>query len=65
MDIAVFGKCMENRRKKIEISNLSQQKEEEAIWCQNQVIILQSLTQKIYYQLKWKKLIYTRESLSF
>ena len=28
----------------IEILNLSQQKEEETIWCQNQIIILQSYT---------------------
>ena len=31
----------------IEISDLSQQKEEETAWCQNQIIILQSLLQKI------------------
>ena len=30
--------------------NLSQQKEEEAIWCQNQIIIQQSFSQNIYYQ---------------
>ena len=33
---AVFGKTMEN----IDILNLSQQKEEETIWFQNQIIIL-------------------------
>ena len=32
----------------IEILNLSQQKEEETIWCQNQTIMLQSFSQKIY-----------------
>ena len=32
----------------IEIFNLSQQKEEETIWCQNQIIILQTFSQKIY-----------------
>ena len=37
-------KMLEN----IEILNLSQQKEEETIWCQNQIIILQSFSQKIY-----------------
>ena len=31
----------------IEILNLSQQKEEVTIWCQNQIIILQSFTQNI------------------
>ena len=31
----------------IEIFNLSQQKDEET-WCQNQIIILQSFSQKIY-----------------
>ena len=41
-------KMLEN----IEILNLSQQKEEETIWCQNQIIILQSFSQKIYEQLK-------------
>ena len=37
-------KMLEN----IEILNLSQQKEEETIWCQNQIIILQSFSQKTY-----------------
>ena len=32
----------------IEISDLPQQKEEKTGWCQNQIIILQSLLQKIY-----------------
>ena len=32
----------------IEISDLPQQKEEKNAWCQNQIIILQSLLQKIY-----------------
>ena len=31
----------------IEILNLSKQKEEETIWCQNQIIILQSFSHKI------------------
>ena len=37
-------KMLEN----IEISNLSQQKKEETIWCQNQIIIRESFSQKIY-----------------
>ena len=35
-------------RESIEILNLSQQKEKEPIWCQNQIFILQSLSQKTY-----------------
>ena len=35
--------------------NLSQQKEEKTIWCQNQIIKLQSFSQKIYQQQKMKK----------
>ena len=35
-------------RENIEILNLSQQKEEETISCQNQIIILQSFSQKIH-----------------
>ena len=31
-----------------EILNLSQQKEEESIWYQNQMIIIQGFSQKIY-----------------
>ena len=42
MNNAVLGKTMENLRK--QISDLSQQKEEEIIWCQNQVTI--QLSQK-------------------
>ena len=34
----------------IEILKLSQQKEQETIWRQGQIIILQSFSQKIYYQ---------------
>ena len=44
MNNAVLGKTMENLRK--QISDLSQQKEEEIIWCQNQVTIQQSFSQK-------------------
>ena len=39
-----YGKCGQN----IGILNLSQQKEEKTIWCQNQIIKLQSFSQKIY-----------------
>ena len=42
-----FEKTMEYL-KKYKVLNLSQQKEEETIWCQNQIIILQSFSQKIY-----------------
>ena len=41
----VFGKTMVNVRKHRD-TNLSQQKGEETIWCQNQIIILQSFLQK-------------------
>ena len=36
----------------IEILNLLQRKEKETIWCQNQIIILQSFSQNIYQQQK-------------
>ena len=39
---AVFGKTMENVRK-----NLSQPKEEETIWCRNQITIQQSFSKNI------------------
>ena len=46
MNNAVFEKTMENLKKDIEILNLSQHKEQETIWCQNQIIILQSFSHK-------------------
>ena len=42
-------------RENIEILNLSQQKEEETLWCQNQIIILRPFKQKIYYTKEMKK----------
>ena len=48
MNNTVFEKTMENFRKYIYILNLSQQKEEETIWCNNQIIILQGFSQNIY-----------------
>ena len=50
----IFEKTMENVEN-IGILNLSQQKEEKTIWCQNQIIKLQSFSQKIYQQQKMKK----------
>ena len=35
-------------RENIEMLSLSQQKEQEIIWCQNLIVIVQSFSQKIY-----------------
>ena len=51
MDNALFAKTVENVRNRRDI-NLPQQKEGETIWSQNQIIILQIFSQKIYQQLK-------------
>ena len=42
-----FSKLM-NNTENIGIQNLSQQKKEETTWYQNQIIILQNFSQKIY-----------------
>ena len=47
MNNSVFGKNME-MLENIEILDLSQQKEEETIWCQNQITILQNFSRKVY-----------------
>ena len=51
MNNAIFGKTRENV-KKIETLNLSQKKEEEIIYYQNQIIIQQNFPKKIYQQQK-------------
>ena len=48
MNNAVFGKTMKNEKIHRDITNLSQQKRKETIWCQNQIIILQSFSKNIY-----------------
>ena len=48
MDNAVSEKKSMEMWENIETLNLSKQKEEETIWRQNQIIILQSFSQNIY-----------------
>ena len=55
MNNADFGKTMEIVIKNIEILNLSQQKEEESIWCQNQIIILHKLLTENLLAIEMKK----------
>ena len=55
MNNADFGKTMETVIKNIEILNLSQQKEEESIWCQNQIIILHKLLTENLLAIEMKK----------
>ena len=47
MNNAVFGNTME-MLENTETLNLSQQTEEETIWCQSQMFILQGSSKKIY-----------------
>ena len=47
MNNGVFGKTMK-MLENIEMLNLSQHKKEETVSCHNQIIILQSFSQKIY-----------------
>ena len=48
MNNAVFEKKLWKMWEKIEILNLSQEKEEGIIYYQNQIVVLRSFSQKIY-----------------
>ena len=54
----IFVKIMENVRKYINIKLASSERKINFLQYQNQIIILQSFSQKIYYQQKFKKLKY-------
>ena len=47
MNNTVIEKAVENVRKHRDIKTCHQKKEKETIWYQNQIIILQSFSQKI------------------
>ena len=58
MNNEAFGKIIGNVRKHKEILNLQIQKGEEIIQYQNQIIILESVSQKTYQKYKSEKLKY-------
>ena len=49
MNNAFFGKSMEDIRKRRDFQLVTRESKKD-IWCQNQIIILQTSSQKIYYQ---------------
>ena len=48
MNNAFFGKKIQEIWENTEMLNLQQQEAEKNIWCQNQIIILKSFSQRIY-----------------